>query len=331
MSTSQLNTPSGTKTLGKFDLLAYLQIARPDHWFKNIFVIPGIILGFFFYPHQLEVFSFGDIILSLIATCLIASSNYVLNEILDAPSDLHHPLKHARPIPSGRVSLPIAYLEWLVLAAIGFYISFSFSVYLGSACLALWIMGIVYNVPPLRTKDVPYLDVLSESVNNPLRLAIGWYATGLGSIPPLSVILAYWMFGAYLMAVKRFAEFRTIGDPALAGQYRSSFKFYDEKRLLISIIFYVSLFAMFAAVFLTRYRLELLLAAPITAYALAYYLELGFRKHSPVEHPEGLYKEPLLMFIVALNVLVVAVLFFVDIPIIQDLIHPWHLPPHPPH
>ena len=28
-------------------------------------------------------------------------------------------------------------------------------------------MGVVYNVPPLRTKEWPYLDVLSESVNNP--------------------------------------------------------------------------------------------------------------------------------------------------------------------
>ena len=34
----------------------------------------------------------------------------------------------------------------------------------------LLLMGIAYNVPPLRTKDRPYLDVLSESVNNPLRL-----------------------------------------------------------------------------------------------------------------------------------------------------------------
>ena len=30
-------------------------------------------------------------------------------------------------------------------------------------------MGVAYNVPPVRTKDRAYLDVLSESVNNPLR------------------------------------------------------------------------------------------------------------------------------------------------------------------
>lgn len=36
------------------------------------------------------------------------------------------------------------------------------------------IQGVFYNVPPLRTKNKAYLDVISESINNPLRLMIGW-------------------------------------------------------------------------------------------------------------------------------------------------------------
>ena len=36
-------------------------------------------------------------------------------------------------------------------------------------------MGVVYNVKPLRSKDLPIFDVLSESVNNPIRFLIGWY------------------------------------------------------------------------------------------------------------------------------------------------------------
>ena len=45
--------------------------------------------------------------------------------------------------------------------------------YFTAAALALWVMGIAYNVPPVRTKEIPYLDVLSKSVNNPLRLLLG--------------------------------------------------------------------------------------------------------------------------------------------------------------
>ena len=53
------------------------------------------------------------------------------------------------------------------------------------------LQGIVYNVPPLRTKDKPYLDVISESVNNPIRLLIGWAMVDPTTLPPSSIILSY--------------------------------------------------------------------------------------------------------------------------------------------
>ena len=35
---------------GRFALKPYVQMARPDHWFKNIFVLPGAVLAVFFQP-----------------------------------------------------------------------------------------------------------------------------------------------------------------------------------------------------------------------------------------------------------------------------------------
>ena len=78
-------------------------------------------------------------------------------------------------------------------------------------------MGLAYNLPPIRTKELPYLDVLSESVNNPLRLFLGWFALIGDKFPPLSLTLAYWMVGAFFMATKRFAEYRHIDDPDTAA------------------------------------------------------------------------------------------------------------------
>ena len=60
---------------------------------------------------------------AVFATCLVASSNYVLNELLDGPNDLLHPEKRFRPVPSGRVRPALAYAEWLLLAAVGFALS----------------------------------------------------------------------------------------------------------------------------------------------------------------------------------------------------------------
>src|SRR5688572_24665516 len=91
---------------------AYVSIARPDHWFKNVFMLCGVLLAYFCYPGVLGWHNIASIVWAVVSTCLLASSNYVLNEILDAPTDLNHPQKRLRPIPSGRVHVGIAYVEW---------------------------------------------------------------------------------------------------------------------------------------------------------------------------------------------------------------------------
>ena len=63
----------------------YVQIARVDHWFKNTFMLLGALLAFFYEPALLTWTSIPQLGLALLATCLVASSNYVVNELLDAP------------------------------------------------------------------------------------------------------------------------------------------------------------------------------------------------------------------------------------------------------
>jgi hypothetical protein len=106
-------------------------------------------------------------------------------------------------------------------------------------------MGIEYNVRPLSTKEFPYIDVLSEAINNPILLLLGWFALIPDRMPPLSLILAYWMAGAYFMATKRYAEYRQLHDQLLAPQYRKSFGYYTEDQMLISMLFYVTACALF--------------------------------------------------------------------------------------
>ena len=124
-------------------------------------------------------------------------------------------------------------------------------------------MGCAYNIKPVRLKDLPYFDVLSESVNNPLRMLAGWYMTGILVFAPLSLLLSYWMVGCYFMAIKRYSEYRDIGDPTRAAAYRKSFGYYTPERLLVSIVFYASAAMLFLGAFIMRYRLELILVLPV--------------------------------------------------------------------
>jgi 4-hydroxybenzoate polyprenyltransferase len=298
-------------------VLDYISIARPDHWVKNVFVLPGIVVAISLDPSTVNAGLARNIVLGLIAVCLIASSNYVLNEILDAPSDREHPVKRFRPVPAGRIRVPVAYGEWLALMGVGLTLSALVSWPFAATMFALWVMGCAYNVPPVRTKDVPYLDVVSEAVNNPLRMLAGWYLTLTALVPPISLLLSYWMIGCYFMAIKRYAEYREIG--AAAARYRKSFGFYNEQRLLVSIMFYGSHAMLFFGAFIMRYRLELILAFPLVAFVMALYLAIGFKPHSAAQHPELLHREWRLMSAVVACAMLMGVLLFVDIDALYSL------------
>jgi 4-hydroxybenzoate polyprenyltransferase len=321
-----LESSAAAKGVAKsgFDWQAYVAIARPDHWFKNVFMLVGVLLAFFCQVDFWGNSSIVTLFIAFAATCIVASSNYVINEILDAPPDRHHPVKRHRPIPSGRVVVPIAYLEWLTLGIIGLALSATVNWPFFISALALLIMGLVYNVPPIRTKQVPYVDVLSESINNPLRLLLGWFAVTAQAIPPLSLMISYWLIGAFFMGSKRFAEYRSIGDKEIATAYRRSFRFYDENRLLVSLFTYACGSALFLGVFIIRYHLELILLLPLVAIFFGYYLHIALKINSPVQSPERLYREWGLMLYLSVCLVAFVLLMVVEIPWLYDL---FNVPP----
>jgi decaprenyl-phosphate phosphoribosyltransferase len=292
----------------------YVSIARPDHWFKNVFMVLGLVLAYFCHPGLFGPGVVWPILWAVAATCVVASSNYVLNEVLDAPTDRSHPVKRHRPVPSGRVLLPIAYAEWIALGALGLGMAAALNGPFFYASLFLLVMGCVYNIPPVRSKDLPYVDVLTESVNNPIRLLLGWFAVDPVDFPPMSLLVAYWMIGAFFMASKRFAEYRAIGRKEVAGAYRKSFRLYDEQKLLISMFFYTTCFALFLGVFIIRYHLELILIVPLVAGFVSYYLHIAFKQTSAAMNPERLYRETGLMAYLGVCVLAFVGLMFVEIP-----------------
>lgn len=305
-------------------LAGHVRILRVDHWFKNVFVVPGIVLAWSFYGSDLDAGALAwRVPLGFLSVCLVASSNYVINEVLDAPFDRLHPTKHRRPVPSGLVDVRLAYVQWVVVGVAGLALAAP----LGPRFLlcAAWLlaMGVLYNVPPLRLKDVVFLDVLIESVNNPIRLLVGWYlAVPDAHLPALSLIMSYWMIGCYFMALKRFAEYRAIDDGNVAAAYRRSFARYTHDLLLVTVMGYGSAAMLFFGAFAVRYRIELLLGFPLIALVMAIYLGIGLREESPVQAPERLYREPLLVAACTLCAAALVVLVALDLPWVADAIDP---------
>jgi 4-hydroxybenzoate polyprenyltransferase len=307
---------------GRATWRGHLAIARTDHWFKNVFVLPGIIVALGTDPSVDRTGLGLRIVTGLLAVCLIASSNYTLNELIDAPFDRHHPTKHTRPVPAGQVSIPLGYAQWLALmlagAALAWTVSYSFTLTL----LALWLMGCVYNIPPVRSKDIPYIDVLSEAINNPIRMLAGWLIVTNVTVAPASLLLSYWMIGCYFMGLKRFAEYRNIGDAGRATAYRKSFRHFTSERLLVSVMFYAAAAMLFFGAFCMRYRLELILAFPAIALVMAVYLHVALKDNSAAQSPEKLYREPWLMGSVVAAAVLICALLSVDLPIMQRVFTP---------
>ncbi|WP_348269845.1 UbiA family prenyltransferase [Edaphobacter paludis] len=303
-------------------LRAHIAIMRLDHSIKNIFLLPGIAVALSLLHPRLRDVRLLPIGVGMLSVTLIACSNYVLNELLDAPFDRLHPHKCNRPAALGLVDSDAAYAQWLLMMGVGMTLAAWIGLHFAVAAFALWVMGCIYNIRPLRTKDITYLDVLTESVNNPLRMLLGWYMVTQVIIPPTSMLCAYWMLGCYFMGLKRFSEFREIGSRQGACAYRKSFEHYNERSLLGSVVFYAAMAMLMFGIFVVRYRIELILSFPFIALLMAMYFDLSFKDNSAVQHPEKLYREPSLMLTAIFTTIVMIVLLNVHVPMVGRIFTP---------
>ena len=292
----------------------YIKIARPDHWIKNLFIVPGVAVAFLIVGKQPLSSIALRFLCGFLATCMIASANYVINEWLDAEFDKYHPTKKFRPVVSENMKFSLVMAEYIGLIIAGIVLSLLVNRRFLYTEIWLLVMGVLYNVKPVRTKDIPYLDVLSESINNMIRLLLGWFVVTDTALPPGSILIGYWMGGAFLMGIKRFAEYRMIGDPKVAGLYRKSFAAYTEQTLLCSSMFYAFCSTFCMGIFLIKYRLEYVLAMPFLFLLFVYYLYIAFKEDSAVQKPEKLYREKKLIAFVLLIILIFVLLTIVDIP-----------------
>lgn len=293
----------------------YLKIARPDHWIKQLFVFPGSLFALLLTQMaDVNMGLFANVILGFFSTCFIASANYVINEWLDAEFDKFHPTKKNRSVVSEDVKKEIVYIEYAALSIAGVASAFFCGKEVLICEIWLWIMGIFYNVKPFRTKDIAILDVLSESINNAIRFLIGWFMVTSVFLPPISIVVAYWMGGAFLMATKRYAEYRMIDNPELAGRYRKSFKMYSEELLLTSAFFYGMCATFLMGVFLVKYKIEFTLLMPFVFFLFCYYIHIAHKPDSAAQKPEKLFKEKGLMLYIVFLILLFLICLKISIP-----------------
>ena len=275
---------------------AYLQAMRLERWPRSLAIFIGSA-SFFFLNRSLVTGSVWDygfhLAAAFILTWGISTANYVINEIVDAPYDAHHPTKKSRPLVQGLISKKSFAALGVLLTALSLCAAWLFySPSFFFALLSLLIAGFIYNIHPVRTKDIPFLDSISESANNPIRFLIGWFALSpASSFPPVFLLLSWWSFGNFLLVAKRLSEFRFLKDKA--GDYRKSLRKYSRRSLLLGMAVSAAVFFLTYVLFSISFKLQIfLLLTPFLAVFFLLIYRKTLMEQEIMEEPERLLQQP---------------------------------------
>ncbi len=216
----KLDVPVEDITAGAPQMKAYFRALRPHQWLKNVLVFLPMLTA-----HQLTGGNFMLSLLAFLAFSLIASSVYVLNDLVDLRADREHPRKCKRPFAAGDIPITKGTSMAGGLLLGGALIS----VFLGSAfaltMLVYYLATLAYSV---NLKRRAILDICVLAGLYTLRIVAGGTATGIS----LSVwLLAFSIFFFFaLAAIKRQAE---LVDMASRGQLDASGRGYSVGDLQI--------------------------------------------------------------------------------------------------
>ncbi|SDJ14901.1 UbiA family prenyltransferase [Lutimaribacter saemankumensis] len=202
----------------------YIKAVRPHQWLKNILVFLPMLAA-----HQLDNQTFLLTLLAFVCFSLVASSVYVLNDLLDLAADRAHPRKRMRPFASG--SLPIAHGTWMAagLLILGGTLAIGISPVFFLAMVIYYFLTMAYS---LYFKRALVIDICVLAGLYTIRIIAGGAATGI----TLSIwLLAFSVFFFLsLAAVKRQAE---LIDSAKRGNLKASGRGYHVEDLpIISMI-----------------------------------------------------------------------------------------------
>jgi 4-hydroxybenzoate polyprenyltransferase len=146
--------------------MKYLQILRPMHWTKNIFVFAALIFG-----RKLgEPLAVGRAAGAFVCFCLAASAIYILNDIIDRKTDLLHPEKGKRPIAAGIVPAGTAFMISALCAAAAIIVAFLLASNLAITILAYFVLMFLYSI---AFKKMMILDCIVIAVGFCLRAIAG--------------------------------------------------------------------------------------------------------------------------------------------------------------
>ncbi|MEX2143474.1 MAG: decaprenyl-phosphate phosphoribosyltransferase [Anaerolineales bacterium] len=146
--------------------MALVKNMRPRQWAKNLLIFAGLV-----FDRQLTYQPAVERTLAGFALfCLLSSSIYLINDLIDLENDRKHPKKKLRPLASGALPLPVAIGAAAVFLALSLGLGYWLSPIFAFICLVYAILNIGYS---LWLKHIPIIDVLVLASFYLLRVSAG--------------------------------------------------------------------------------------------------------------------------------------------------------------
>jgi 4-hydroxybenzoate polyprenyltransferase len=268
-----------------------IDLLRTKQWYKNTIIFLAII----FSGNLFDFTLLNLTVLGFISLCFMSSANYIINDIIDIKKDRKHPEKKFRPIAAGKIKITYAVIIAAVLFLISTIMAFILSIKFLFAVLALFILTTLYT---FFFKKIPFLDIFIIATNFAVRAIAGALLINVWISPFL--VLCPFFLSLFLSSGKRYSDMILLKKKTLYEK--------DTLKFLIKL-FLITLILTFT-IYCILVNILLLITLPLVIPALQEYYKLILAGSKATRHPEFIFKNKKLVFLIIIFALLLFLILY---------------------
>ena len=240
-----------------------INLIRVKDWLKNIIIFFPLIFSGYLFNFSL----YFDLLIGFITFSIVASSIYVLNDIIDINKDKLHPTKkYSKPLAFEKISIKTAYLLLFLLIIFSCFLIYFYPI-LYSGIIAYIIINLSYN---FGLKNFPYIEIILLAFGYVIRINIGSNIIQVDS--SILMLSCIFFVGIFFIILKRVGELNHDNN-SLNTNTRGVLKYYDLDNLRLLSFFSIVLISIILLIYIITTNINLILSFVLTVYFLnKYYL-----------------------------------------------------------
>jgi len=253
-------------------------LLRVQQWYKNLVVF----LVIFFSGNALSSgYAWLNLFFAFVCLCLLSSTNYIINDIVDREKDKLDKFKAKRPIASGKVSITLASIIALVFLVISLGFGFYLNLYFGISLALLFVLTQIYS---FWLKNKVFFDIILIAINFMIRAIAGAFI--------LQVYISSWFVTGIFFVAMFFVIGKRYGESKDGiTKNRKVLEFYTPELMQIFLLVFLSILVLFYSMYiiLNHSGYWFIATIPVFILLLLRYFSLIIRESNFARHAEKLF------------------------------------------